>query len=76
MGLKGNRGLQDRRALARRVAFLESRRLQLAAARPVIAARNAAEAWDAARDWPGAGGAAARRLVGDVFGADPRRGRR
>jgi hypothetical protein len=68
VGLKGCRGLQDRRALERRVAVLETHRRRLIAARPGIVAR----AWAAARAYDqGQPLAVGQQLVEAACGPDP-----
>lgn len=68
MGLKGNRAVQDRRALERRVATLETRRRHLVAMRPALAA----QAWDAARDFDrGRSVPVGQTLVAAACGPDP-----
>jgi len=68
MGLKGNRAVQDRRALERRVAILEMHRRQLIASRPGIASR----AWAAARAYDqGRPVAVGQALVAAACGPDP-----
>lgn len=68
MGLRGHVGVQDRRALERRVASLEGHRRQLIAVRPGIAAR----AWAAARDYDqGEPVPVGQVLVAAACGPDP-----